>query len=43
MGFSDPLDENFMKQRDEWLDFVRGLSAVLVLVAHVRAFDAADF
>jgi peptidoglycan/LPS O-acetylase OafA/YrhL len=43
MGFSDPLDENFMKQRDELLDFVRGLSAVSVLVAHVRAFFFKDF
>ena len=43
MGFLDPLDENSMKQRDELLDFVRGLSAVLVLVAHVRAFFFKDF
>ncbi len=32
-----------MKQRDELLDLVRGLSAVLVLVAHVRAFLFQDF
>ncbi len=32
-----------MKQRDELLDLVRGLSAVLVLVAHVRAFFFKDF
>jgi peptidoglycan/LPS O-acetylase OafA/YrhL len=32
-----------MKQRDEVLDLVRGLSAVLVLVAHVRAFLFQDF
>jgi peptidoglycan/LPS O-acetylase OafA/YrhL len=32
-----------MRQRDELLDLVRGLSAVLVLVAHVRGFFFKDF
>jgi peptidoglycan/LPS O-acetylase OafA/YrhL len=43
MGFSDPFNEHSMKQRDELLDLVRGGSAVLVLVAHVRAFFFKDF
>ncbi len=32
-----------MKERDEFLDLVRGLSALLVLAAHVRGFIFVDF
>ena len=35
--------EKLMRERDEVLDLVRGVSAIIVLLAHVRGFVLVDY
>jgi peptidoglycan/LPS O-acetylase OafA/YrhL len=39
----EPSTEKLMRERDEVLDLVRGVSAMIVLLAHVRGFVLVDY